>query len=219
MRSVGRRLPLRPKWRTQALPKMSPALRSRRQVSRSQHRPGRRPGRCLLPAAGSGEQSQDEPLVSGDDDEGPPAAQVTAAAPPPTRLRTTSKQIGKVPLLNAAAGGRAGQADRGRAVRRGEAPRRRSRSLYADARIDLEQVAEDGRRAPRTTCSRPTCVWSSRGWGAGGGRIGGGGRGGAGWSWRTAERSSGEWGVSGGGEAVGSDGTRGQRRGFVWRGS
>src|SRR6059058_3037023 len=36
VRSAGRCRPPRPEWRTQALPEMSPALRSRRPVSRSQ---------------------------------------------------------------------------------------------------------------------------------------------------------------------------------------
>ena len=101
-----------------------PALRSRRAGARGgRHQQGNITADAGRPPQAAGEQSR-EPLVSGDDDEGPPAAQVTAAGRPDP-VKDYLDEIGKVPLLNAAGGCRAGQADRGRAVRRGEALRRR----------------------------------------------------------------------------------------------
>ena len=67
----------RSKWRTQALPKMSPA-----------------------PSA-AGEKSQDEPWVSGDDDEGLPAPRVAAVGATADPVKDYLTQISKVPLLDA----------------------------------------------------------------------------------------------------------------------
>ena len=53
------------------------------------------------PPQAAGEQSQDEPLVSGDDDEDLPAARVAAAGATADPVKDYLKQIGKVPLLNA----------------------------------------------------------------------------------------------------------------------
>ena len=91
-------------------------------------------------------ESQDEPLVSGDDDEGLPAARVAAGGATADPVKDYLKQIGKVPLLNA-----------GQEV---ELAKRIEAGLFADhklaagsgvlragQRIDLERVAEDGRRA------------------------------------------------------------------------
>src|SRR5262249_58358091 len=70
---------------------------------------GREPGAGLgdvaaaagrLPQA-AGEESQDEPFVSGDDDEDLPAARVAAAGASADPVKDYLKQIGKVPLLNA----------------------------------------------------------------------------------------------------------------------
>ena len=116
-------------------------------MSRSQA-PARAASR-LLPAARrrrrAGE-SQDEPLVPGDDDEGLPAARVAAAGATADPVKDYLKQIGKVPLLTA-----------GQEV---ELAKRIEAGLFADEkladgsgvlragqRIDLERVAEDGRRA------------------------------------------------------------------------
>src|SRR5216683_1236035 len=101
--------------------------------------------RCAPPQA-AGEESQDEPLVSGDDDEGLPAARVAAAGATADPVKDYLKQIGKVPLLNA-----------GQEV---ELAKRIEAGLFADHKlaeasgvlragqsIDLERVAEDGRRA------------------------------------------------------------------------
>ena len=53
------------------------------------------------PPRAAGEESQDEPLVSGDDDEDLPAARVAAAGATADPVKDYLKQIGKVPLLNA----------------------------------------------------------------------------------------------------------------------
>ena len=103
------------------------------------------------PPQAAGGESQDEALVSGEDDEGLPAARAAAAraaaagatADP---VKDYLKQIGKVPLLNA-----------GQEV---ELAKRIEAGLFADQklaegsgvlragqRLDLERVAEDGRRA------------------------------------------------------------------------
>ena len=102
VRSAGRRRPPRPERRAQALPEMSPALRSRRPVSRSQA-PARATSR--LRAAARRRRRASRARTS----RGFPARTTRAFPPPgwqpparpPTRLRTTSKQIGKVPLLTA----------------------------------------------------------------------------------------------------------------------
>jgi RNA polymerase primary sigma factor len=98
------------------------------------------------PPHAAGQESQDEPLVSGDDDEGLPAARVAAAGATADPVRDYLKQIGKVPLLSA-----------GQEV---ELARRIEAGLFADHKLaegsaglrpgqstDLERVAEDGRRA------------------------------------------------------------------------
>ena len=98
------------------------------------------------PPQAAGEESQDEPLVSGDDDEGLPAARAAAAGATADPVKDYLKQIGKVPLLTA-----------GQEV---ELAKRIEAGLFADhklaagsgvlrasQRIDLERVAEDGRRA------------------------------------------------------------------------
>src|SRR6516162_5064668 len=53
------------------------------------------------PPQAAGEESQDEPLVSGDDDEDLPAARVAAAGATADPVKDYLKQIGKVPLLTA----------------------------------------------------------------------------------------------------------------------
>ncbi len=99
--------------------------------------------------APQGEQSQDEPLVSGEDDEDDedlPAVRVAAAGASADPVRDYLKQIGKVALLNA-----------GQEV---ELAKRIEAGLFADHKlaetsgmlragqsIDLKRVAEDGRRA------------------------------------------------------------------------
>jgi RNA polymerase primary sigma factor len=101
--------------------------------------PGTEPG-----PAGTGE---DEPPVSGDDDEdrpaAPGAAAVGASADP---VKDYLKQIGKVPLLNARQ-----EVELAKRIEAGlfaeEKLAEGSGVLRADQSLDLELVAEDGRRA------------------------------------------------------------------------
>ena len=98
------------------------------------------------PPQAAGEQSRDEPPVPGEDDEDLPAVRVVAAGATADPVKDYLKQIGKVPLLNA-----------GQEV---ELAKRIEAGLFADHKlgegggvlragqsIDLERVAEDGRRA------------------------------------------------------------------------
>jgi RNA polymerase primary sigma factor len=93
-----------------------------------------------------GAESQDEPLVFGDDDEDLPAARVTAAGATADPVKDYLGQIGKVPLLNAGQ-----EVELAKQIEAGLFAEQKlaegSRNLSADVRIDLEQVAEDGRRA------------------------------------------------------------------------
>ena len=98
------------------------------------------------PPQAAGEESQDQPLVCGDDDEGLPAARVAAAGATADPVKDYLKQIGKVPLLNA--GQEVELAKRIEAgLFAGHKLADGSGVLRAGQRIDLERVAEDGRRA------------------------------------------------------------------------
>jgi RNA polymerase primary sigma factor len=92
------------------------------------------------------EESQDEPLVSGEDDEDLPAARVTAAGATADPVKDYLRQIGKVPLLTAGQ-----EVELAKRIEAGLFADQKlaevSRYRSADARIDLEQVADDGRRA------------------------------------------------------------------------
>jgi len=96
--------------------------------------------------AAAGEESQDESLVLGDDDEDLPAAQVTTAGATADPVKDYLKQIGKVPLLNAAQ-----EVELAKRIEAGLFADQKladgTRNLSADARVNLERVAEDGRRA------------------------------------------------------------------------
>jgi RNA polymerase primary sigma factor len=98
------------------------------------------------PQQTAGEESQDEPLVSGDDDEDRPAAPVAAAGATADPVKDYLKQIGKVPLLNAEQ-----EVELAKRIEAGlfaeEKLAEGSGVLRADQRLDLERVAEDGRRA------------------------------------------------------------------------
>jgi RNA polymerase primary sigma factor len=98
------------------------------------------------PPQAAGEESQDEPLVSGDEDEDLPAAQVAVAGATADPVKDYLKQIGRVPLLNAGQ-----EVELAKRIEAGLFADQKlaegSRSLSTDARIDLERVAEDGRRA------------------------------------------------------------------------
>jgi RNA polymerase primary sigma factor len=98
------------------------------------------------PQEAAGEQSQAEPLVSGEDDENFPAVRAAAAGASADPVKDYLKQIGKVALLNAR--------------QEVELAKRIEAGLFADHKlaassgvlragqsIDLEQVAEDGRLA------------------------------------------------------------------------
>ena len=93
-----------------------------------------------------GEDSQEQPLVSGDDDEGLPAARVAAAGATADPVKDYLKQIGKVPLLTAGQ-----EVELAKRIEAGLFADHKladsSGALRAGQRIDLERVAEDGRRA------------------------------------------------------------------------
>ena len=97
------------------------------------------------PQAAVGE-SQDEPLVSGDDDEDLPAARVTAVGASADPVKDYLKQIGRVPLLNARQ-----EVELAKRIEAGlfaeEKLAGSSGVLRTGQSIDLEEVAEDGRRA------------------------------------------------------------------------
>jgi RNA polymerase primary sigma factor len=94
------------------------------------------------PAEGGGD---DETFVFGDDDDDLPAAQVAVAGATADPVKDYLKQIGKVPLLNAEQ-----EVELAKRIEAGlfaeeklaEDPR-----LASDQRIDLEWIADDGRRA------------------------------------------------------------------------
>ena len=93
---------------------------------------------------GGGED--EEIFVFGDDDEDLPAAQVAVAGATADPVKDYLKQIGKVPLLNAEQ-----EVELAKRIEAGlfaeEKLAEGARSLSADARIDLEWIAEDGTRA------------------------------------------------------------------------
>jgi RNA polymerase primary sigma factor len=97
-------------------------------------------------AEASTEESDDEAFVYGDDDEDLPAAQVAVAGATSDPVKDYLKQIGKVPLLNAEQ-----EVELAKRIEAGlfaEEKLADSRdSLRPDTRIDLEWIAEDGRRA------------------------------------------------------------------------
>ncbi len=99
-----------------------------------------------VPGAGAAEESDDEAFVYGDDDEDLPAAQVAVAGATSDPVKDYLKQIGKVPLLNAEQ-----EVELAKRIEAGlfaeeklaEAPS----SLRTEVRLDLEWIADDGRRA------------------------------------------------------------------------
>ncbi len=98
------------------------------------------------PPQAAGGESQDEPLASGDDGEDLPAAQVAAAGATADPVKGYLRQIGKVPLLDA--GQEVELAKRIEAgVFAGHKLAGGSGVLRPGQSIDLERVAEDGRRA------------------------------------------------------------------------
>jgi len=92
------------------------------------------------------EEGQNEPWVSGDDDEDLPAARVAVAGATADPVKDYLKQIGRVPLLNARQ-----EVELAKRIEAGlfaeEKLAEGTGVLRADQSTDLEQVAEDGRRA------------------------------------------------------------------------
>jgi RNA polymerase primary sigma factor len=90
--------------------------------------------------------SEEEILVVGDDDDDLPAAQVAVAGATADPVKDYLKQIGKVPLLNAEQ-----EVELAKRIEAGlfaeEKLAEGCHSLSTDQRIDLEWIAEDGRRA------------------------------------------------------------------------
>jgi len=98
------------------------------------------------PGKPAGEESEDEAFVYGDDDEDLPAAQVAVAGATSDPVKDYLKQIGKVPLLNAEQ-----EVELAKRIEAGlfaeEKLNEGRGALHPDARIDLEWIASDGRRA------------------------------------------------------------------------
>ena len=89
--------------------------------------------------------SDDEIFVFGDDDDDLPAAQVAVAGATADPVKDYLKQIGKVPLLNAEQ-----EVELAKRIEAGlfaEEKLAEGFDLTGDQRIDLEWIAEDGRRA------------------------------------------------------------------------
>jgi hypothetical protein len=113
------------------------------------------------PPQAAGQQSRDEPWVSGDDDEDLPAARVTAAGATADPVKDYLQQIGKVPLLNAGQ-----EVELAKQIEAGlfaeqklaEGSRNRGASTHGPTLSRSPKTAG----GPGTTCWRPTCGWSSR---------------------------------------------------------
>jgi RNA polymerase primary sigma factor len=94
----------------------------------------------------TGEEGDDETFVYGDDDDDLPAAQVASAGATADPVKDYLKQIGKVPLLNAEQ-----EVELAKRIEAGlfaeEKLGQGTAGLAPDQRIDMEWIAEDGRRA------------------------------------------------------------------------
>jgi RNA polymerase primary sigma factor len=94
----------------------------------------------------TGEEGDDETFVYGDDDDDLPAAQVASAGATADPVKDYLKQIGKVPLLNAEQ-----EVELAKRIEAGlfaeEKLAQGTGGLVPDQRIDMEWIAEDGRRA------------------------------------------------------------------------
>jgi RNA polymerase primary sigma factor len=95
---------------------------------------------------GESDANEDEIFVFGDDDDDLPAAQVAVAGATADPVKDYLKQIGKVPLLNAEQ-----EVELAKRIEAGlfaeEKLAEGATALTPDQRIDLEWIAEDGRRA------------------------------------------------------------------------
>jgi RNA polymerase primary sigma factor len=98
------------------------------------------------PPKAAGEESQDKPFIFGDDDEDLPAARVAAAGATADSVKDYLRQIGKVRLLSAGQ-----EVELARRIEAGlfaeEKLAHGERALRPGQSTDLEQLAEDGRRA------------------------------------------------------------------------
>ena len=102
-------------------------------------------GAAPTDAKAPGEGGDDEIFVFGDDDEDLPAAVVAVAGATADPVKDYLKQIGKVPLLNAEQ-----EVELAKRIEAGlfaEEKLAEGYDLSVDQRIDLEWIAEDGRRA------------------------------------------------------------------------
>jgi RNA polymerase primary sigma factor len=104
------------------------------------------PGEGQAGPARTGEEGDDETFVYGDDDDDLPAAQVASAGATADPVKDYLKQIGKVPLLNAEQ-----EVELAKRIEAGlfaeEKLGQGTAGLAPDQRIDMEWIAEDGRRA------------------------------------------------------------------------
>jgi RNA polymerase primary sigma factor len=96
--------------------------------------------------ARTGEEGDDETFVYGDDDDDLPAAQVASAGATADPVKDYLKQIGKVPLLNAEQ-----EVELAKRIEAGlfaeEKLGQGTGGMTPDQRLDMEWIAEDGRRA------------------------------------------------------------------------
>jgi len=103
-------------------------------------------GALAQTAEAAAEESEDEAFVYGDDDEDLPAAQVAVAGATSDPVKDYLKQIGKVPLLNAEQ-----EVELAKRIEAGlfaeEKLADNGGGLRPDTRLDLEWIADDGRRA------------------------------------------------------------------------
>jgi RNA polymerase primary sigma factor len=104
------------------------------------------PGAGQAAPARTGEEGDDETFVYGDDDDDLPAAQVASAGATADPVKDYLKQIGKVPLLNAEQ-----EVELAKRIEAGlfaeEKLAQGIAGMAPDQRIDMEWIAEDGRRA------------------------------------------------------------------------
>jgi RNA polymerase primary sigma factor len=102
-------------------------------------------GTAVAGAEGPAVAVDDDDFVLGDDDDDLPAAQVAVAGATADPVKDYLKQIGKVPLLNAEQ-----EVELAKRIEAGlfaEEKLAEGTGLTSDQRIDLEWIAEDGRRA------------------------------------------------------------------------
>jgi RNA polymerase primary sigma factor len=104
------------------------------------------PGDGQPSPARSGEEGDDETFVYGDDDDDLPAAQVASAGATADPVKDYLKQIGKVPLLNAEQ-----EVELAKRIEAGLFAEEKlgtgTGGMTPDQRLDMEWIAEDGRRA------------------------------------------------------------------------